>query len=759
MNSIIPGRLYRKRKLVLGLALITVLMLAMCFFGIAGTSSRGMKQMEEQLNELSLQTAQTADGRMETLFRSMTSYTLLEGQDGTHTRQEQLEELKRVVRYYGYLRMCVIEQTENGYTAYTTDGRTVELSKNDAVLRAFAGEQLASVGVLSGLEEDNVLNYLVPVEQSGTVSWVLELSITNQQSEEFLEGELFHGTGYSVLIDGNGDFLLSSETGNMESTMSNWFELLNGATFEDQYSTEQVSEDVAARESGMIHYTTSDAVSKTVSYTPLAATDWYLLTIVPTKVMTDEINGFNYQIMITMGMMFLLFGILIVFFLKKERRNSQILEALAFRDSVTGGKNRTYFEKVAEAKLRETKDTALILTNIKGFKWVNDVLGKETGDHILWEVNRIIAGSLHEGEVSARMNADHFAVVMELRDHEALELRLEAISQQTRRIASPQGTAYGIELACGVFYPEAGMDMLYMLDRAGLALDYGEKISKEEVRVYNDGIRRSILREKELTDKMYRALEEGHFKVYFQPKYELKGERIAGAEALVRWCDPDEGMIYPNEFIPLFERNGFVVELDYFIFESVCRLLSKWREHNKPMVPISINVTKRSLESGDFPNRYWEVWQNYMIAGKYLEFEFTERLFYSDFTELSNAINGIHKLGGCCSIDDFGSGYSSLNMLKSIKADVLKLDGAFFNFSEKESQRGYQVVSSVVGMGKRLGMHVVAEGIETREQVDILKQLDCDQVQGYVFSKPIPAEEFELLLEREHEAAEPQPCS
>lgn len=750
-------RRFTKRTLIIGLALVTVLMAILCYFCVIKTAESVKTQTEQYLNEISHHVAESTNYRVDTVFKTMTGATLLN--DETATREEMLNNLRKVVVHYNYLRMSVIEQNDGNDIAYTTDGYTVNLTGSEVVQRAFGGEQIVSPGVLSGIEDETNLNYFVPVNVDGAVGWVLELSIDKETSQDFLSVESFQGKGYSLIIDTDGNFLVSSGQENAESEMTNWFDLLKDqAVFDKGYSLEKIQADITANQPGIVYYETADGIHKAVNYVPLDSNGWYLLSVVPTDVMTQSVQGYIVQMVLVVGSIFALFCSLIAFVLRKENQNRHELETLAFKDSLTGGNNRIYFEMTAFPSLQDNKNKVLVMTNIVGFKWVNDVLGKEAGDRILRQLDKLIEDMLRPGEISGRLGSDNFAIAMDMHSQEILANRLSFITRQTRCIASPQGAAYGVELAWSVYFPEEGMDMLHMIDRAGLALAYGERIAKEEIRVYNDGIRTSILRDKELSDKMHRALEERHFEVFLQPKYELKGEHIAGAEALIRWRDPEEGMIYPDQFIPLFERNGFIVELDLFVFEETCRLLHKWREAGLPMVPIAVNVTKRSLDSGDFPNRYWEVFQKYKVPGRYLEFEFTERIFYGDFQVLSDAIGNIHKLGSACSIDDFGSGYSSLNMLKNIEADVLKLDRAFFDFAEHDRERGYQVVRSVVSMGKSLGMHIVAEGVETREQVELLKELECDQAQGYLFARPMCCGEFEVLLEGDAKDMKPQPC-
>ncbi|MEG2487198.1 EAL domain-containing protein, partial [Anaerorhabdus sp.] len=229
---------------------------------------------------------------------------------------------------------------------------------------------------------------------------------------------------------------------------------------------------------------------------------------------------------------------------------------------------------------------------------------------------------------------------------------------------------------------------------------------------------------------------------YLQPKYSTDSEEMVGAEALVRWHGK-YGMIYPNEFISLFERNGFILHLDHYIFEQTCKQISRWIEEDKKCVKISVNLSQLNFEKTNFLDDYIFMIQKYKVPTEYIEFEITESAIYKDTQRIINFINRIHELGITCSVDDFGSGYSSLNRLKEIQADTLKIDGIFFKINDDENKRAYSIVRSIVEMAKNLNMKTVAEGVESREQVDLLKKMGCDLIQGYYFAKPMTVKDFE----------------
>ena len=231
---------------------------------------------------------------------------------------------------------------------------------------------------------------------------------------------------------------------------------------------------------------------------------------------------------------------------------------------------------------------------------------------------------------------------------------------------------------------------------------------------------------------MQQALENGEFIVYLQPKINLEKIEIVGAEALVRWNSQD-GLISPGEFIPFFEKNGFIVKLDLYVFDCVCRLLQDWENRGIAPIPISVNLSRNHLLDPQFLKKYEAIQKTYGIASHLLEFELTETVVFENLELLKNVIAQIHAAGFQCSMDDFGSGYSSLNVLKEIPVDILKLDGAFFD--KEGDPRGNDVVETAIELARKLGMKTVAEGVETFTQVEFLRNADCDMVQGYILPK------------------------
>ena len=258
-------------------------------------------------------------------------------------------------------------------------------------------------------------------------------------------------------------------------------------------------------------------------------------------------------------------------------------------------------------------------------------------------------------------------------------------------------------------------------------------------------MRKKLIKEAEIEAKMEKALNNNEFVFYLQPKFNCQGNQLFGAEALVRWIDDNGQMIMPGDFIPLFERNGFIIKLDEYIFESVCKYIANRIQLNLPIIPISINISRLHLFQSNFVDKYLKIKNKYSIPDKILELEITENILIDNLHATQKVITRLQEHGFICSIDDFGSGYSSLNSLKDLPFDIIKLDKLFLDnsYNIKKSQ---EIVKSIITMAKNIDILTVGEGVETDEQLEFLQLAGCDIIQGYIFSKPISVEDFEKLF-------------
>lgn len=434
-----------------------------------------------------------------------------------------------------------------------------------------------------------------------------------------------------------------------------------------------------------------------------------------------------------------------------ERAMDQLRE-LAYVDPVTGGRNRVSFEADAASVLKKASGDAyaFVSLDIDKFKVINDQFGLEQGDAVLRVLYDSIVGRLGEGEFVGRISADLFNLLLKTNASQRLQARLEEmIAEANRALVFDGVNTYLLTATVGVYVvDDPALPMIRIRDRANVARKKAGARRAGRLcscRLYSNEDRVRLASEKDIENRMREALDASEFVVYLQPKLDLRSGEVGGAEALVRWQDPAKGLVAPSDFIPLFERNGFVVDLDLYVFEQVCVLQRAWADAGMRAIPVSVNLSRMHLRDPRFLDRFEAIRIAHGVPASHIEFELTETLVFEDPQLLSGVIDCIHQAGYSCSMDDFGSGYSSLNVLKNLAVDVLKLDRVFFDASEAGDRRGADIIAVVIELAKRLDMKTVAEGIETEAQRRFLFDAGCDMIQGYLFSRPVPPAEFERL--------------
>lgn len=434
-----------------------------------------------------------------------------------------------------------------------------------------------------------------------------------------------------------------------------------------------------------------------------------------------------------------------------EKANAE-LERMAFVDPVTEGFNQTKFDLVARRVIDAAPagSYALVALDLKKFKLLNEIQGTKSGDMVLRYVHECLSDHLSGEECVGRINADAFNLLMRVERPEVMLGRIDGMVQDINRFNVESTRPYYLSFTVGV-YPidDRRLPMTIVRDRANFARNAGKDASNARhftCMFYSDVDRQNLLSEQDMENRMHGALERGEFVAYFQPKQLLVEGAIGGAEALVRWIDPVRGLVPPDEFVPFFERNGFIINVDLCVFDQVCALLSSWIDQGRKPVPISVNMSRAHLRERDFVTPYERIRKRYGVPASLIEFELTETLVFGDPETFMGVIDLLHACGYRCSLDDFGSGYSSLNVLKDVDIDTMKLDRAFFSAGDAAGEREWDVVESVVGLAKKLDMKTVAEGVEELGQASRLRAMQCDMLQGYVFSRPLPVNEFEKLL-------------
>lgn len=414
-------------------------------------------------------------------------------------------------------------------------------------------------------------------------------------------------------------------------------------------------------------------------------------------------------------------------------------------DVLTGLYNKETFCQTVRKCIdsQSSRDHVVICLDIEHFRLINDKYGPDEGNRLLCHVADLFSmlARRHKGH-AARIATDIFALYIP-----GAILDISLIENEVLDWFASYPLDQAVVPAIGVnVVEEPSVPVSVMCDRAILALNSIKGNYIKHIAEYHNDIRNDVLEELEIFSGAEKALKEKQFEVYFQPKCSIETGRIVGSEALVRWNHPEKGMISPSAFIPLFEKSGFILRLDAYVWETACSLIRAWIDSGHKPIPVSVNVSRKDLYAPNLSERLVRLVKKYDIPPRLLELEITESAYTDNTDQMIAVIDRLRADGFIILMDDFGSGYSSLNMLKDINVDVLKIDLCFLEDFNATGKKGSNILESVVHMSKWLNIQVVAEGVETEEQVEFLSRIGCYYAQGYHFYKPMPRLEFEALL-------------
>ena len=416
-------------------------------------------------------------------------------------------------------------------------------------------------------------------------------------------------------------------------------------------------------------------------------------------------------------------------------------------DFLTGLFTYRMFKGLAQRALDESGPRrVLVASDIKGFKYINSAIGYTQGDNILRMFADMMVQSSGPEAIKARSNDGVFLTLGVYEDREEFERKLQESNDSFARLQNQIYDGLNIRVRSGVYFLEPDCREIDLaVDRANLARKSVDYILKSTVVVYKEAPFSRKLRENEMINRMEYALEHGEFQVYYQPMINLTDGSPAGAEALVRWAQKDGGIVPPDEFVPLFEKNGFITRLDLHVLRSVCAWLKERRKRGEPLLKVSVNLSGVDVRDEQILTLIQDSVREYDIPPKLLEFELTETAFLSDAKRTFDVLKHLQEMGFTTAIDDFGSGYSIMNMMTEIPTDTIKMDCAFVQNCAK-TDRGREFLGQLLQMVRRMGFTALCEGIETEEQLEMVRGLGCGLGQGYYFSRPIPEQEFEEWL-------------
>lgn len=427
------------------------------------------------------------------------------------------------------------------------------------------------------------------------------------------------------------------------------------------------------------------------------------------------------------------------------------INSLLYVDKITLGNTRMLFEEAVDTyTMKHNVNYAFVICDILDFRVVNERFGNKTGELALKKLSAIITNCLGDKEIAGRLYDDKFGILIRFeKDKTEVFDKVERIERLARRITDDKNLVLDIITKFGIYFIDASLkeDLAQYETHAELALSKANENQQLIYYVFDDRSKNLLIREKELEGMMQDSLFNNNFIVYIQPKVSTMNGRVVGGEALVRWLHEGE-FIMPGEFIDLFEKNGFITKLDEYIFTEICKTLRRWQDEGRRLVVVSVNISKKSFQQPNFVRTYKRIMDKYRVDKRFVEFEITESMMVDDFEHFTAIIGKIHGMGCTCSVDDFGTGFSSLSLLKTASVDALKIDRSFFLVgpSQEEMLRAKAVIKGIVDIAKSLNMIVVAEGVELPSLIQFLRDIYCDEIQSFAFYRPLPIDDFQKLL-------------
>ena len=641
-----------------------------------------------------------------------------------------------------FIRMAIMY--EDGKTI-TNDG--YEKDYSEEVDKFFSNNDVhISENLISKIDGEEITIYSKKINIKKQKIAILLIVKTELYKNTF-SNKIFEGKGFSYIVNKDGNIIVSANTDkNTGNLVKNIEQMLVGNSKERFITNKNTIEDNIKNEvSGTRTLQTTDGKYYMV-YEPIGANDWSIATFIPSKAIAGEINSaLLITFILAIIVILIILSICIYIVISNNKKQKQLFE-YAYLDPITKKGNIYYFRKKGQEKLDKEKhkeNQYLLVLDINKFKMINKAYGYKTGDTILNGIAEELEKNLGEQSIICRYSNDYFAVLFEY----AEDIR-KLISALVKNIENLKinSNVYNLSVNMGIYkLTDADTNISVAMDKAIIAHSASKGDVFDKFHIYDEKMEKELEKESKIEQEMYQALMNKEFKVYYQPKMYANSEELYGAEALVRW-EHNGKMIPPSEFVPLFEKNKFILKLDVYVFEQVCNDMKKWKEKYSKEPIISVNVSRDHFLDEHFLEKYMIIASKYGIDTNKIDLEITESATVEAGIDIIEIMNKMKKLGFLISIDDFGTGYSSLSTLQDMPADILKIDKSFVDRIGKNEKN---MVDYILTIAKELKLTTIAEGVETKEQKDYLLEKGCDIIQGYYYAKPMPEEEFEEYMKKE----------
>ncbi|VFC13358.1 signaling protein [Clostridioides difficile] len=724
---------------------LTSLFLTMGYIYIEDTKHLLMSEAKIHIKEVAVQGSQLAQRQIEKDLDVLNIFSNYYALNQDIPNEEKMKNLLDEMENQKFYTMAIVDINGN---AENTKGDKFSVKDREFFKNSIKGKKYVSSPYVDEVNKSiKKITISVPLLNNDKVVGVLYCTYNINTLMKLINVSFYENNSISYVVRNDGTIILHPQEDSLSKNIYKLLEQDNDIQEVNRLKKELQENKTGATVLNMLEerrylgYATMDNGNSENNYIK----DWNLIFSIPETVVFSNSKQIINRAVYAVLSIVLIFIAIIFYIIYIKKSNEKEILSLAYEDKVThiGNQNKFYRECSKYLLDKPSLNYIIVYFDINNFKMINDTFGYEFGDNLLITIAKALKEELTEGEVYARLSSDYFAIFCDYKNGK--NKRIRKIDSIRNNIESNLSIVFEISLCVGIYFVEEGeVDIQKAVNKANMARSVA-KGKNINYAIYNEDVRNKLSEESMILDDIKIALVKNQFEVYYQPKFSLVTGEMIGSEALIRWNHPEHGFISPAVFIPIAEKSKLILKIGRFVFERVCNDLSEWKKQGKKIVPVSINLSRVELYQPDIVKFINKTIQMYNLSSDLIEIEITETVAINELNILKNVLNELRKYGFSISMDDFGTGYSSISCLRDMPIDILKLDKSFLNGIEHD-ERSRNIAKSIVSLAKSLDLVVIIEGVESKEQAELMKQFGCDLVQGFYFARPMPAKNFLDLL-------------
>ncbi|MDX5609552.1 EAL domain-containing protein [Clostridioides difficile] len=724
---------------------LTSLFLTMGYIYIEDTKHLLMSEAKIHIKEVAIQGSQLAQRQIEKDLDVLNIFSNYYASNPDIPNEEKMKNLLDEMENQKFYTMAIVDINGN---AENTKGDKFSVKDREFFKNSIKGKKYVSSPYVDEVNKSiKKIAISVPLLNNDKVVGVLYCTYNINTLMKLINVSFYENNSISYVVKNDGTIILHPQGDRLSKNIYKLLKQDNDIQEVNRLKKELQENKTGATVLNMLEerrylgYATMDNGNSENNYIK----NWNLIFSIPETVVFSNSEQIINRAIYAVLFIVLIFIAIIFYINYIKKSNEKEILSLAYEDKVTyiGNQNKFYRECSKYLLDKQSLNYIIVYFDINNFKMINDTFGYEFGDNLLITIAKALKEELTEGEVYARLSSDYFAIFCDYKNGRNKIIRkLDSIRNN---IESNLSIVFEISLCVGIYFVEEGeVDIQKAVNKANMARSVA-KGKNINYAIYNEDVRNKLSEESMILDDIKIALVKNQFEVYYQPKFSLVNGEMIGSEALIRWNHPEHGFISPAVFIPIAEKSKLILKIGRFVFERVCTDLSEWKKQGKKIVPVSVNLSRVELYQPDIVKFINKTIQMYNLSSDLIEIEITETVAINELNILKNILNELRKYGFSISMDDFGTGYSSISCLRDMPIDILKLDKSFLDGIEHD-ERSRNIAKSIVSLAKSLDLVVIIEGVESKEQAELMKQFGCDLVQGFYFARPMPAKNFLDLL-------------